>query len=229
MDLIEATIKTMSSREIAELTEKRHDNVLADARKMLVELHGEGGILSFQDTQVNPQNGQEYPVLRLPKRETLILVSGYSVTMRARIIDRWQELEEAQAIKVPTTLSGALRLAAEQAEKIEAQALMIENQRPAVEFVERYTVADHGAKGFREVCKLLGANEARFKEFLTASKIMYRLGKSLTAYQNHIDANRFEVKAGEANGHAYNRCLFTPKGVAWVAGEWAKFSLPRQS
>jgi phage antirepressor YoqD-like protein len=58
---------------------------------------------------------------------------------------------------------------------------------------------------------------------------MYRLGKSLTTYQNHIDADRFEVKAGEANGHAYNRCLFTPKGVAWVAGEWAKFSLSRQS
>ena len=76
-----------------------------------------------------------------------------------------------------------------------------------------------------KVCKLLKANEARFREFLLASQIMYRLGGELVAHQPHIDAGRFEVKAGEANGHAFNRCLFTPKGVEWVAGEWAKHQI----
>jgi phage antirepressor YoqD-like protein len=224
MNLIEATIKTMSSREIAELIEKQHSHIKVSAERL-----AERGVISTLAAREFNHNGNTYTEYMFGKRDSLVLVAQNCPEFTARIVDRWQELEEAQAIKVPTTLSGALRLAAEQAEKIEAQALMLENQRPAVEFVERYTVADHGAKGFREVCKLLGANEARFKEFLTCSRIMYRLGKSLTAYQNHIDANRFEVKAGEANGHAYNRCLFTPKGVAWVAGEWAKFGLSRQS
>jgi prophage antirepressor-like protein len=93
---------------------------------------------------------------------------------------------------------------------------------PKVEFVDRYVTADTGAKGFRQVCKLLKANEARFREFLAEEKIMYRLSGELVAYQNHIDAGRFECKTGEANGHAFSRCLFTPKGVEWVAGEWAK-------
>lgn len=117
---------TMSSREIAELTEKRHDNVMADIRKMLVELHGEGGVLSFQDTQVNHQNGQSYPVFVLPKRETLILVSGYNLAMRARIIDRWQELEAAQA-PTPSTLSrmDILKLAMES----EQARILAEEQR----------------------------------------------------------------------------------------------------
>lgn len=102
----------MTSREIAELTGKEHRNVLRDARAMLLELHGDGGLLSFEQTYRDPQNGQEYPILALPKRETLILVSGYSVPMRARIIDRWQQLESGVAL-LPQTLPEALRLAAD--------------------------------------------------------------------------------------------------------------------
>lgn len=94
--LMNATTQTMSSREIADLTGKEHRNVMRDIRVMLVELHGEGGVLSFEQTYTNPQNGQSYPCYALPKRETLILVSGYSVAMRAKIIDRWQELEAKQ-------------------------------------------------------------------------------------------------------------------------------------
>jgi len=94
--LMNATTQTMSSREIADLTGKEHRNVMRDIRVMLVELHGEGGVLSFEQTYTNPQNSQSYPCYALPKRETLILVSGYSVAMRAKIIDRWQELEAKQ-------------------------------------------------------------------------------------------------------------------------------------
>ena len=105
--------------------------------------------------------------------------------------------------------------------KLEAQ---IEAAAPAVAFVDRYVQAD-GLKGFREVCKILKANEARFREFVLSKKIMYRLGGTLTAHQQHIDAGRFEVKAGEAHEHAYSTTKFTSKGVNWIAGEWAKYSL----
>ncbi len=83
-------ILTMSSRVIAELTGKRHDNVLADIRKMLNEL----GInaTDFSGTYKTGKNNS-YEVFNLPKRETLILIGGYSVKLRTAIIDRWQELE----------------------------------------------------------------------------------------------------------------------------------------
>lgn len=83
---------TMSSREIADLTGKRHDNVMADIKKMLTDLN-----LTSPDFLGHLPDGYQrpQPVYFLPKRETLILISGYNIELRARIIDRWQELEAA--------------------------------------------------------------------------------------------------------------------------------------
>lgn len=123
---------------------------------------------------------------------------------------------------VPQSFAAALRLAAEQQDVIEAQAAQIAAAAPAVDFVERYADST-GTKGFREVAKLLGANESAFREFLLDQKIMYRLAGALTPHAQHMDAGRFCVKAGTAqNNHAFNAARFTPKGVTWIAGEWAK-------
>ena len=115
----------MTSREIAELTGKEHKNVLPDIRLML-----EGLGLNWADfsAQYKDASGRMLPMFNLPKRETLILVSGYSVAMRAKIIDRWQELEEQARPAQPTipqTLPEALRLAADLADmKAKADAAM---------------------------------------------------------------------------------------------------------
>ena len=89
-----AEVRTMTSREIAELTGKRHDNVQADIRKMLDEL----GLNAPDFSGDLPDSyGRMQPGFKLPKRECLILVSGYSIAMRARIIDRWEALETGRA------------------------------------------------------------------------------------------------------------------------------------
>lgn len=90
---------TMSSREIAELKGERHDHVMRDIKVMLdgLKINGPkfGGV--YQDAK-----GETRPSFNLPKRETLILVSGYSVELRARIIDRWMELEAAATQPQPS-------------------------------------------------------------------------------------------------------------------------------
>ncbi|WP_424362957.1 Rha family transcriptional regulator [Methylocystis parvus] len=85
---------TMSTLEIAGLCGKLHKNVLADARKMLSELEIQRAEFSARYIDAK---GEAREVLNLPKRETLILVSGYSTELRARIIDRWMQLEAAIA------------------------------------------------------------------------------------------------------------------------------------
>lgn len=101
---------TMSTREIAELTGKQHKHVLEDARKMLEEL---GIALADFSADLPDVYGRLQPVFLLPKRESLILVSGYSTELRARIIDRWEALESGRehpsalcAFGAATTLLG---------------------------------------------------------------------------------------------------------------------------
>ncbi|WP_455481272.1 Rha family transcriptional regulator [Bartonella sp. B12(2025)] len=89
-----AAVQTMSSREIAELCDKRHDHVMRDIKKMLEELNApKFGAVDFSGTYTDVK-GENRPCYHLPKRECLILVSGYSTTLRAKIVDRWQELEK---------------------------------------------------------------------------------------------------------------------------------------
>lgn len=210
---------TMTSREIADLVEARHNDVVATIERLF-----EKGLLrSSRKTRREETGGRPIEVYDLIERDSHLVVSGYSDEHRARVIDRWQELEAMQIPKLPQTMAQALRLAAEQAEILEQQQAQLALAAPKVEYVDRY-VAANGAKGFRQVAKLLQANEHEFRAWLQDSKIMYRLGGEWAAYQNHIDAGRFVVKTGvaTANEHAFNTTLFTPKGVEWIAGEWGK-------
>ncbi len=211
---------TMCSREIAKLTGKHHHHVLRDIENMLDQL----GNVSNQFWGELPDGLQrQQRVAFLPKDLTFTLVAGYNVQMRHAIVSRWLELEAQQAPKLPQTMAQALRLAADQAEQIEAQQEQLALAAPKVEYVDRY-VAANGSMGFRQVAKLLQANEHEFRAWLQDAKIMYRLGNEWTAYQNHIEAGRFVVRAGvaTANEHAFNTTKFTPKGVEWVAGLWSQ-------
>lgn len=214
---------TMSSREIADLTGKRHDHVLRDVENMLQEL-GETSPQfwgELPDTYNRPQR-----VAFLPKDLTVTLVAGYNVQMRHAIVKRWQELEAQQAPKVPQTYAQALLEAGRLAQLAEEQAQQLALAAPKVEFVDKFVQASTGSKTFRQVCKLLKVNEREFRAFLEARGVMYRLGGEWVPYAQHLDAGRFEVKTGVAdNEHAYTATRFTAKGVEWIAGEWAKYQL----
>lgn len=219
---------TMSSREIADLVEKRHDNVL----RTIETLVARGAITLPQNEEVmndgpGPRTIGQY---RVGKRDSYVVVAQLSPEFTARLVDRWQELEaRAPAPAVPQSFAAALRLAAEQQDVIDAQAAQLAAAAPAVDFVERYADST-GTKGFRQVAKLLGAKEPEFRRFLHSEKIMYPLGGEWTPHAHHIDAGRFCVKAGTAqvSGHAYNAARFTPKGVTWIAAEWAKHQVAQR-
>lgn len=223
---------TMSSTEIAELTGKLHKNVIRDIRDMLDALQEDGSDLSHVRED---KDGRGYTAeFHLDRELTETLLTGYSIPLRRKVIHRLHELERIVAPRVIATLpdfsnpAAAARAWAEQFELQQAANQALAIAAPKVEFVDKY-VDSTGLKGFRQTAKLLGANEARFREFLLDKRIMYRMGGEWQAYQPHIDAGRFDVKTGTSEcGHAFNQTKFTPKGVTWVAGLWAQYKLEAQ-
>ena len=78
---------TMTSLEIAEITGKRHDNVLADIRDEIKKLGNVKGLLIFQETYyINEQNKQSYPMYLLTSDGVLQLAARYDAIVRFKLI-----------------------------------------------------------------------------------------------------------------------------------------------
>ncbi|MDE7540441.1 Rha family transcriptional regulator [Gluconobacter sphaericus] len=95
---------TMSSREVADICGARHNDVVATIERLF-----ENGVLreSRKTTRTyRPEKGgRPTEVYDLTKRDTLVVVSGYNDEVRAKIIDRWIELEKGCADEIRTRKS----------------------------------------------------------------------------------------------------------------------------
>lgn len=212
---------TMTSREIAELLESRHDHVKTSIERLV-----KSGVISqpaMKDGEKSA-NGVVEKLYVICKRDTYVIVAQLSPAFTARLVDRWQELEQSNKIQLPdfSNPAAAARAWADEVEAKQVALLQLEAAKPALEFVDKY-VDSTGLKGFRQVAKLLNIKEPDLRAFLDDKQIMYKLSGEWVPYACHIDAGRFAVKAGTAdNGHAFNSAKFTPKGIKWLAGEIAK-------
>ena len=98
--------KMMSSREIAQICEKEHKNIVRDIRRMLEDLGDEAtgsnlSPLKVQESSYLDKKGEKRIEYLLDFELTMTLVAGYNVVLRNRIIKRWQELEKAAAKPEP--------------------------------------------------------------------------------------------------------------------------------
>ncbi|MDR5800660.1 KilA-N domain-containing protein [Caballeronia sp. LZ001] len=106
------------------------------------------------------------------------------------------------------------------------QASELEAQKPAVEFVERYTSASkHDCLNFRDAAKALHASEPEFKQFLMDLGVVFLAGKRqrMEPYKTYIETGRVEVGVGvteDERQYAFKYWKFTTKGFEWIAGKW---------
>ena len=224
------TVKTMSSREIAELTGKEHAHVMRDIRNMLEVLKKDassfGGI--YQDAY-----GREKPCFNLDRELTMTLVSGYDIPLRHRVVTRLAELEAQQQAPTlnPANFSRMqlieLAMQAEQerlASEAKAQALQTKviEMAPKVEALDRIAAGDE-AVTVTQAAKVLGIKRETLTQWLHANSWVYRQNGSWIAYDAQIRTGRLiykEAKYTDPNtGQEVHKpyCHITPKGLAWLA------------
>ncbi len=96
MSKLAVVVNNMSSREIAELTVKRHDNVM----QVIASLMSAQILTPEIQESTFKHRGNEYSQWLLNKRDSLVLVARLSPEFMAAIIDRWQELEAKELLEV---------------------------------------------------------------------------------------------------------------------------------
>ena len=133
-------LEKITSIEISEITGKQHSNILRDIRNLVSQIKEIDGF-NFELVNYLDSKGEIRPMYSLTKKDCLLLSSGYDALLRAKIINRWEELELKNMPKfdIPKTLSSALMLAAKQAEQIEKQEALLLEQAPKVDFYEAVT------------------------------------------------------------------------------------------
>lgn len=212
-----SSVLTMSSREIADLVESRHDSV----KRTIERLQDKELIQLTPMVEVKNHLGQVVTEYQLIKRDTYVVVAQLSPEFTARLVDRWQELENQQMPQIPQTLSEALRLAADQAEQIERQNLLLEQQRPKVEFVQKY-VEVGTTKSLRETAKILKMPERTMIDCLVDDGLLFRQSGNLLPYQKYHAKGLFDVKTGTTeHGHNYTQTRVTSKGIEYIASRYA--------
>jgi phage regulator Rha-like protein len=218
---------TMSSREIAELVESRHDNV----RVAIERLVGRGVINQPEtrmDTilpamQVNPIGaGRPSKTYFLNKRDSLVVVAQLSPEFTARVIDRWQELEDQ--VKQPSfdpanlTRLQLLELAIQAEQERLVLEAKVQEQEPTVQAMKRLE-ASQGSLCITDVAKILSMQPKQLFVKLHTHRWIFRRGGYLTGYADKvqdglIEVNPLLIKRGDGTSKIGESVRVTPKGLA---------------
>ena len=192
---------TMSSKEIAHLTGKRHDNVLRDIKDMLAHVHDfkDNSFSSYEENQgfsiEYDEHTKRISGIVLDKDHTLTLLTGYDAKARYKVIKRWQELESGESRQVQEINQAMQRM-------IDSLPAVVENA-----ITKDPRVAAITAQSAKEVCDQLKV----------PAKGRGRLVHAVAHKLNAICVDRHEVVAKCPRSHVR---LFPSRVVSeWIRGE----------
>lgn len=201
--------QSMTSLDISELCQKRHDNV----KRLIDNLINQQVIACPQIEVVQKEaSNRNYNVEvyvfsgEQGKLDSITVVAQLCPEFTAALVKRWYELENQNVVQLPQSFSEALQLAADQARQLELAA-------PKVQYfdtvVERSTLLNA-----TQVAQKLGMSAMAMNKHLDQLNVYSRGVKRARVFQQwFIDKGFGELKQTELG---FSQPMFTTKGEAWV-------------
>ncbi len=232
------SIKTMTSKEIADLVEQRHDNV-----KRTMETLGEKRVITLPQIEEVTNTGpgpKTIGVYSVGKRDSLIVVAQLCPEYTARIVDRWQYLEEQAAKPIdpmailsdPAAMRGLLLTYTEKVIALESEVQIL---APKARALDRISLSD-GSMCITNAAKVLGVQPKKFFAWLQEHQWIYRRGggSGYTGYQARIQVGYLDhkvttVERSDGSEKTVEQVLVTAKGLAKLAdamGGQASIAMP---
>lgn len=216
-DIIQAEVVYKTNRgtpvtdsvKVARVFEKQHKNVMKSIRNILGSAQNLANQNWFYETTYTDAQGKRQPMFLMNRDGfsllTMSLTGEKAMAFKVAFIEQFNRME--QAIKelapatpaIPQTFAQALRLAAEQAETIEAQQKQLEAQTPKVAFATAI-INSPSSCGIDELAKLLKQNgidmgEIRLFQWLRDKGYLCNMGTARNQpTQKALDMGLFELK-----------------------------------
>lgn len=219
----------MSLKDITDLLETRHNNAMKVVEKM-AESPEFGELQKISSSYVN-NLGAILPLdtYALNKRQSLAVAAKLNTALLMRVIDRWQELEEAKpvidpmkALSDPATMRQLLLGYTEKVIELEAK---VQQQAPKVEALDRIATATDGSLCLTDAAKTLQVQPKKLNLFMQSSRWIYkRIGSShYVGYQDKIQLGYLEhkerpIKLSDGSDKLSCQVLITAKGLAKLSG-----------
>lgn len=198
-----------SSLQVAEVFDKQHKHVMEAIKNKLNSAENSAQYNSmFAEGVYKDKSGKSNPMYYMNRDGFSFIVMGFTGHkadgFKLQYIKAFNEMEQQVKFQIPATLPEALRLAADQAEKISVL-------QPKADYTDKM-LANPGLETTSVIAKNYGYSTREFNKLLHGLGIQYKQGKTWLLYAKYQDQGYTHVEPyGYTNSDGIDKVRNTMK------------------
>lgn len=219
MELMNTNGVTITSNMIAELTGKRHTNVLRDIKTIIDNIGVEATGSDLSSSTYIDSKGETRPNFTLSKDGMMLVITKYSDVHRMKLIKYCRELEAKlkDSYMIENPIDRAKRWIEEELVRTRLSAkVQVQEQRLDTLEHSEYTYMT------TEIAKAMNMSAIKLNKLLHEAKIQYKVNGTWCLYAKYADKGYVEMKQEQVvSGKIVYYTKWTEKGRQFILDMFA--------